>query len=333
MGAFSDGGRAGMSAGPENWPLTSACVSRSWVITLYAGLVVVWSSTWVAIKIGLEDCPPLLGAGIRFAAAGLVLLAFAAARGRPLRTDVRLAAILALMPFAFAYGLVYWGEQHIPSGLAAVLFGVLPLYTAFLGSVLLPDQPLRARLVAGILVAIGGLALAFAESADSGDPELAIAGAAALAVAPLGASVGNISLKLRAGELDAVTLNGWGMLGGGLLLLAASGIGESWAEAAWTAESVGSIAYLAFIGSAVPFVALTVLLRHITAQATSFLAMLLPFGALIFGAALYSEAITPRALAGAALVAVGLLISQGAPRGRGVLGFLGVRAGEIRVRD
>jgi drug/metabolite transporter (DMT)-like permease len=308
-------------------------VSRAAVIGLYLLLVIIWSSTWVAIKIGLEDCPPLLGAGIRFAAAGLVLLGFAAARGRSLRTDVPLAGILALMPFALAYGLVYWGEQHIPSGLAAVLFGVLPLYTAFLGSVLLPDQPLRARLVAGILIAIGGLALAFAESADSGDPELALAGAAALAVAPLGASVGNISLKLRAGELDAVVLNGWGMLGGGVLLLAGSAVGESWGDAAWTAESVGSIAYLALIGSAVPFVGLTVLLRHISAQATSFLAMLLPFGALVFGAALYSEAITARALAGAGLVAVGLLIAQGAPTRRGVLQALGVGVREIRVRD
>jgi drug/metabolite transporter (DMT)-like permease len=308
-------------------------VSRAAVIGLYVLLVIIWSSTWVAIKIGLEDCPPLLGAGIRFAAAGLVLLAFAAARGRSLATDVRLAGILALMPFALAYGLVYWGEQHIPSGLAAVLFGVLPLYTAFLGSVLLPDQPLRARLVAGILVAIGGLALAFAESADSGDPELALAGAAALALAPLGASVGNISLKLRAGELDAVTLNGWGMLGGGLLLLAASAAGESWGDAAWTAESVGSIAYLALIGSAVPFVALTVLLRHISAQAMSFLAMLLPFGALLFGAALYSEPLTARALGGAALVAAGLLLAQGAAARRGVLGDIGVGAREIRVRD
>jgi drug/metabolite transporter (DMT)-like permease len=308
-------------------------VSRSLVIALYGLLVVIWSSTWVAIKIGLEDCPPLLGAGIRFAFAGLVLLAFASARGRSLRTDVRLAAILALMPFAFAYGLVYWGEQHIPSGLAAVLFGVMPLYTAFLGSFLLTDQPLRAKLVVGILIAIGGLALAFAESADSGDPELAIAGAAALAVAPLGASVGNISLKLRAGELDAVSLNGWGMLGGGLLLLAASGVGESWGDAAWTAESVGSIAYLALIGSAVPFVALTVLLRHISPQATSFLAMLLPFGALVFGAALYSEAITLRALGGAALVAVGLLVANAAPRRRGVLGVPAVSGGEAGTRS
>jgi drug/metabolite transporter (DMT)-like permease len=302
-------------------------------MSLYLMLVIIWSSTWVAIKIGLEDCPPLLGAGIRFAAAGLVLLAFAVARGRPLRTDVLLAGILALMPFALAYGLVYWGEQHIPSGLAAVLFGVLPLYTAFLGAVFLPDQPLRARLVAGILVAIGGLALAFAESIDSGDPELALAGAFALAAAPLGASVGNISLKLRAGKLDAVVLNGWGMLAGGALLLAASAIGESWGDAAWTGESVGSIAYLALIGSAVPFVVLTVLLRHISAQATSFLAMLLPFGALVFGAALYSEAITARALAGAALVAVGLLIAQAVPTRGGLLRGLGVRGREIRVRD
>jgi drug/metabolite transporter (DMT)-like permease len=308
-------------------------VSRSWVLTLYGLLVLIWSSTWVAIKIGLEDCPPLLGAGIRFAAAGLVLLVFAAARGRSLRTDTWLAAILALMPFALAYGLVYWGEQHIPSGLAAVLFGVLPLYTAFLGAVFLPDQPLRGRLVAGILIAIGGLALAFAESADSGDPELALAGAAALALAPLGASVGNISLKLRAGELDAVALNGWGMLGGGALLLVASLLGESWGDASWTAESVGSIAYLALIGSAVPFVALTVLLRHISAQATSFLAMLLPFGALLFGAALYSEALTTRALGGAALVAVGLLVAQAAAPRRGVTGLLRVGTGEIRVRD
>src|SRR5215216_2495765 len=151
-------------------------------------LVLVWSSTWVSIKIGLEDCPALLGAGIRFAAAGLALLAVTGAGRRSLRTDWRLAAVLGLFPFALTYGLVYWGEQYIPSGLAAVLFGVLPLYTALLGSLVLPDAPLRARLVAGILVAIGGLALAFAESADSGDPELALAGAAALAVAPIGAS-------------------------------------------------------------------------------------------------------------------------------------------------
>ena len=284
------------------------------MLGLYALLVVVWSSTWVAIKFGLEDCPPLLGAGVRFAAAGLLLLGIAAARRGSLHTDVRLALVLGLFPFALCYGLIYWGEQYVPSGLAAVLFGVMPLYTALLGSLVLPDAPLRGRVVAGILVALGGLALAFAESAELGDPELALAGAAALAIAPLGASVGNVSLKLRAGGLDAIVLNGWAMLGAGAALLVASAVGERWGELAWTAESIGSIAYLAVVGSAFAFVVMTVLIRHISAQAISFLAMLLPFGALVFGAALYGEDLTARALGGAALVSAGLLIAQAARR-------------------
>jgi drug/metabolite transporter (DMT)-like permease len=296
--------------------VASTRVSRSAVWGLYALLVVIWSSTWVSIKIGLEDCPPMLGAGIRFAAAGLVLLLVTTASRRTLRTDFRLAAVLAVFPFALTYGLVYWGEQYIPSGLAAVLFGVLPLYVALLGAALLPDQPVRARVVAGVLVAIAGLVLAFVESIDLGDEDLALAGAAALALAPVGAAIGNISIKLRAGALDAVVLNGWAMLGAGLGLLAVSGVGESWGEAAWTGKAIGSIAYLALIGSAVPFVGLTILLRHITAQAMSFLAMLLPFGALAFGAVLYDESITGRALGGAALVAGGLLIAQGQHRER-----------------
>jgi drug/metabolite transporter (DMT)-like permease len=291
-------------------------VSRSVVYSLYGLLVLIWSSTWVAIKIGLEDSPPLLGAGVRFALAGLVLLAVAAMQGRRLRTDWALATVLAVAPFAFAYGLVYWGEQYVPSGLAAVLFGILPLYVALLGSVLLHDEPLRAALLVGVLIGIGGLSLAFLESVELGSADRAALGATALALAPLGAAVGSIAQKRRAAELDAVVLNGWAMLLGGLLLLVASAVSESWGEFAWTAESVGSIAYLAVFGSAIAFVTLTVLLREISALATSFLAMLLPFGALIFGALLYDESITPRAVGGAVLVAAGLAIAQWSRRGR-----------------
>ena len=283
---------------------------------MYGLLVLIWSSTWVAIKIGLEDCPPLLGAGVRFALAGLLLLVIAAAQRRPLRTDWLLAGVLALAPFAFAYGLVYWGEQYVPSGLAAVLFGILPLYTALLSTVLLPDEPLRLPLLAGVLIGIGGLSLAFLESVELGSAEKAALGATALALAPLGAALGSISQKRRAAELDAVVLNGWAMLVGGLILLPLSALTESWGEFVWSAESVGSIAYLALFGSAIAFVTLTVLLRHISAMAMSFLAMLLPFGALIFGAALYDESITARAVAGAALVAAGLGIAQWSRRSR-----------------
>lgn len=278
--------------------------------TLYGTLVLIWSSTWVAIKIGLEDVPPLLSAGVRFSIAGAGLLLLAKALGRSLRTDGRLAAIMGLLPFATAYGLIYWGEQYVPSGLAAVLFGVMPLYSAGIASVALADEPLRARLVAGICVAISGLALAFGESLALGDAKWALLAATACAVAPLAAAIGNVSIKRRGEGVDPIVLNGWAMLGGGALLLATSAPTEDWGATAVTAQAVGSVAYLALIGSAVPFVTLTRLLRELPAVTMSYIALLLPFGALAFGAALYDERVTAAAVGGALLVASGLLIAQ-----------------------
>src|SRR3954467_15788763 len=100
-------------------------MSRPVVWSLYALLVAIWSSTWVAIKVGLGDTPPLLGAGVRFALAGVGLLVAARLSGPPLRTDALLAAVLAVLPFAFFYGLIYWSEQYVRAGLAAVLLAGL----------------------------------------------------------------------------------------------------------------------------------------------------------------------------------------------------------------
>ena len=285
-------------------------MSRPLVWTLYAINVLIWSSTWVAIKIGLEDVPPLLSAGVRFAIAGVALLALARALGRPLTTDWRLASVLGLLPFAAAYGLIYWGEQYVPSGLAAVLFGVMPLYSAMLASVALSDEPLRARLMAGIAVAIGGLSLAFGESIALGDAKWALLAASACALAPLASAIGNVAIKRRGQRLDPIALNGWAMLGGGALLLAASAPAEDWASAVWSAQAIGSVAYLAAIGSAFAFVTLTMLLRELPAVTVSYITLLLPFGALVFGAALYDERITLAAVGGALLVASGLAIAQ-----------------------
>jgi drug/metabolite transporter (DMT)-like permease len=288
---------------------------RSLLWTLYALLVCIWSSTWVAIKIGLEDLPPLFGAGLRFSIAGAVLLVVAGLARRPLRTDVTLVTVLALAPFGAAYGLIYWGEQYVPSGLAAVLFGVLPLYSALLASVVLTGEPLRPRLLAGIAIALAGLSVAFGESLHLGDSRWALAGAVACAAAPFASAIGNVSIKRRGAALDPVVLNGWAMLAAGLLLTAVSSVAGDW-HVTWSPGAVGSIAYLALIGSAVPFVTLTILLRELPAVTVSYVTLLLPFGALAFGAALYDEPVTLPAVAGAALVASGLAVAQWRVRAR-----------------
>jgi drug/metabolite transporter (DMT)-like permease len=287
-----------------------APLSRPVVWSLFALLVVIWSSTWVAIKVGLEETPPLLGAGVRFAAAGLLLLAITAVRRRSLQTDVPLALLLAALPFATAYGLIYWGEQHIPSGLAAVLFGAMPLYVALLATRLLPDERVTPRLVGGFAVALAGLAVGFSESLELGDDDLALAGAVAVSLSPVASAAGNVAIKRRAARLDAVVLNGWAMLAAGAVLLLLAVLAEDVGAAAWSAQALGAIGYLAVVGSAVPFVVLTVLLGRLPATTMAVLPLLLPFGALALGAAVYDEALTGAALAGAALVGAGLLVAQ-----------------------
>ena len=289
---------------------TLSRVPRPLVWSLYAALVLVWSSTWVAIAIGLDAVAPLLGAGVRFTLAGVGLLAAAAALQRPLRTDALLAALVAALPFATTYGLIYWAEQYVPSGLTAVLFGVLPLYVALLAAALLPDEPLRARLVAGVAVALAGLTLAFGESLHLGRGAHAALAAAAVLASPLASAVGNVAIKRRGVRLDPLVLNGWAMLGGGGLLLAVSAPTEDWSATAWTAASIGSILYLAAAGTVFTFVTLTVLLRELPAVTTSFISLLIPFGALALGALLRGERVTGAAVGGAALVAAGIALAQ-----------------------
>src|SRR3954462_3101200 len=155
------------------------------VLGLYAVLVLIWSSTWVAIRIGLHDTPPLYGAGLRFSLAGAGLLVACRALKRPVRSDPLLVAVLAALPFAPTYRLIYWAEQYIPSGLTAVLFGVLPLYTAALVLVFLREEPVHPRFFAGVGIAIAGLVVAFGESLALGSSQRAGVAAAAVLLSPL----------------------------------------------------------------------------------------------------------------------------------------------------
>lgn len=289
---------------------------RPLVWTLFAVLVLVWSSTWVVIAIGLDDVPPLFGAGVRFLLAGAGLLAGAVALRRPLRTDSLLAGLLGVLPFATTYGLIYWAEQSVPSGLTAVLFGVLPLYVALLAAAALPEEPLRARLLAGVGVAIAGLVLAFGESLHLGKGSRAALAAVAVLASPMASAVGSVAIKRRGGRLDPLVLNAWAMLTGGTVLLGLSAPFEDWGSTVWSASAVGSILYLAAVGTAFTFVTLTVLLRELPAVTVSFISLLLPFGALGFGALLRGERVTIAALGGAGLVAAGILLAQWPARRR-----------------
>lgn len=282
-------------------------------------LVLIWGTTWAAIRIGLGSIPPLLGVAVRFALAGLVLWGVALAmglRGERLRAPAALWTVHGLCTFGVSYGLVYWAEQWVPSGLAAVLFATFPLFVAVLAHFALPGERLRAGAAAGLALGFGGVAVVFSEDlAALGGPRVAFAGGVML-LAPLASAVAQIAVKRWGAAVHPVPLNAGAMVLAAAAVGALSALLERGRPVRLDAAAVGSVLYLALLGTAVTFSLYFWLLRHMTATGLSLTAYFIPLVALVVGAAAFGEPVTGRVVAGAGLVIAGTLLTswrKGAP--------------------
>src|SRR6201982_3367971 len=160
-------------------------------------LCVVWSSTWLAIKIGLRDLPPISFVAIRFLIAIAVLLAVSIGRARLLplrRSDYVVLAFTGILMFAVNYTLLFWAELYVSSGLAAVLQATIPIFGMFFAHWILPDEPLRWRRLAGALIAGAGVAIICARLLDFNGP-LAFWGGLGVVVGAAGAAFSNVLVK------------------------------------------------------------------------------------------------------------------------------------------
>src|ERR1700756_5043980 len=174
-------------------------------------LCIVWSSTWLAIKIGLRDLPPVSFVAIRFLIAIIVLLAVSIGRTRLLplrRNDYAVLAITGILMFAVNYTLLFWAELHVSSGLAAVLQATIPIFGMVFAHWMLPDEPLRLQKLLGAFVALGGVALIFARLL-SFSGLLAFWGGIGIAWGGAAAAFSNVVLKARAIELAPAMLAAW----------------------------------------------------------------------------------------------------------------------------
>lgn len=274
----------------------------------------IWGSTWLAIKVGYTGIGALTGAALRFGLAA-VLLAVAIAAFRwpwPGRGVWRLAVLQGGLLYLIDYGLIYWGEQYVDSGLTAVLFATFPLQTAVVAHVAREGDPLTARKLGGILLGFGGLGVVFAESLVF-DPSrlpamLAIVGAA------LAAAVSNVFTHRWAHDQHPAGYTMAGMALGALLLEgAALALGEAPAlprgAAAWV-----SVLYLSAMGSVVAFVAYFWLLQKWGPSRTAMLVMLTPLVALFLGALVLGEEPGSSAFIGTALVLAGVWVTLRGPK-------------------
>ena len=184
-------------------------------------LCVVWSSTWLVIKIGLRDLPPISYAGIRFLLAIIVLLAVSVGRVRLLpqqASDYAVLAFTGVLMFAVNYGLLFWGELHVSSGLAAVLQATIPIFGMVFAHLMLPDEPLRLQKFAGALVALGGVTI-ICERLLGFNGWMAFWGGLGIVFGAAGAAFSNVLLKARGMQLAPAMIAGWQMIFGAVPLL------------------------------------------------------------------------------------------------------------------
>src|SRR5579863_6224284 len=199
----------------------------AWKVLLAFGIIYfVWGSTFLAIRVGVREVPPFLLAGIRFVIAGVVLYAWMRARGTPSPTarEWSAATLVAVPVFVLDYGLVFWSEQRVPSGVTAVMMATIPVFMALAEIVFLRTQRLTARLGVSLLVGISGVAVLAGHIGNLGGASIDTAGACALLVGAMSWSIAApVSRKLPLPAAKAMS-SGAQMLAGGILLTLAAGL-------------------------------------------------------------------------------------------------------------
>ena len=272
-------------------------------------LCVVWSSTWLAIKIGLRDLPPISFVAIRFLIAIIVLIAVSIGHTRLLplrRNDYAVLAITGLLMFAVNYTLLFWAELLVSSGLAAVLQATIPIFGIIFAHWMLPDEPLRFQKLAGAIIAIGGVSVICGRLLGFNGP-LAFWGGVGVVIGAASAAYANVLVKARSIQLAPAMLAAWQMIfGTAPLLVLGCAVDGNPARFHWTATSVFCLMYLAVIGSALTFLLLYWLLPRLTVAQLQSISLITPPGAVMLGWLLGGETFPISSLLGAALVLAGV---------------------------
>ncbi len=286
----------------------------------FAAVYLIWGSTFFAVRVAVEQAPPLFLAANRFVLAGILVLAWSAWRGASLR-DVRLrdAIVPGLLFFAVANGAVCWAESRgLPSGTAAMLIASEPLWVALLSRVLVRDAaPLSGTARLGLLAGFAGTAVLVGAIPAGVDP-------IAAAVVLVGASawaLGSVLVSRRAGTsktpTDPVAMAGLQMLVGGLLLFGGSvALGERVPRASsFEPSTIAAFGYLVVFGSIVGFLAYSYLLRTVAPSRVATYAYANPVVAVVLGT-LVGESIDAAAVVAMAVVVGSVILTVRQPATR-----------------
>jgi drug/metabolite transporter (DMT)-like permease len=293
---------------------------KRWKILLaFAIIYLVWGSTFLAIRVGVREVPPFLLAGMRFFMAGIILYAWMRAKGTPSPTRRQWAAasLLAVLIFVLDYGLLFWAEKRVPSGIAAVMMATIPVFMALAEIIFLRTQKLTFRLAFALLVGLGGVMVLVSRSASFGGGAIDTSGTIALVVGAISWSLAAIlTRKLRLPESKVMSSGAQMLAGGFLLTVTAAALGEfrGFRVSGVSAGAWLALVYLIVAGSIVAFTAYVWLIHHESPTKVGTYAYVNPVVAVLLGYFLGGEMIGPRTIAGTSLVLISVVVITTTPK-------------------
>jgi drug/metabolite transporter (DMT)-like permease len=279
----------------------------------FAIIYFVWGSTFFAIRIGVHEVPPFLFAAMRFFTAGVLLFGWMLAHGgrSPNKRQWLSISLIALLIFVGDYGLLFWAEQRVPSGIAAVMMATIPVFMALSEILFLRTQRLTGRLALALLIGIGGVAVLMSRSLNLGGAPIDTTGAIALIFGSICWSVASVLSRVLPLPPSKVISSGAQMLtGGAMLLLIAAARGEfhslhpsAVSRAAWL-----SLLYLIVMGSLLGFTAYVWLIHHESPTKVGTYAYVNPIVAVLLGYFLGGEALGLRTILGTLFILVSVVM-------------------------
>lgn len=272
-----------------------------------------WGSTYLAIRVGVLEMPPLLMAAIRFLVAGALLYGWTVWRGErtPSARQWASVSLLAFLVFAVDYGLVFWAEQRVPSGVTAIMMATISAFMALAEIVFLRTQRLTLRLSLALLIGLGGVAVLVSRSLDLGGTPIDPAGAVALLVGAVAWAVASVfALTQPLPDSKFMSSGAQMLLGGVMLLITSFTVGEfrDFHPMVISAAAWFSLLYLIVPGSIVAYTAYVWLLHHESPTRVGTYAYVNPVVAVIVGYFLGGEALDLRTVLGALFVLISVVM-------------------------
>ncbi len=281
---------------------------KLWLVLSFFAIYILWGTTFLAIRIAVEEMPPLFAAGARFSTAGILLFGFMRLRGVPTPTweQWRNLLLVGLLMFVAEYGPLFWAEKYVPSGIASVLAATIPILTLIMEMLVLRKQRLRLRIAIATLLGFAGVGVLMLPGAKGSLP---VVPCIAILAGSSGWALGSVLTRsMRLPRSRPLTAGATMMLGGAVLLLLSACFGELNPFPAITVRGVEATLYTIVVGSLLGFTAFVWLLSHMPATRVASYAYVNPTVAVALGYFMAGEPVTLRTAAGSALVVIAVIL-------------------------